>query len=104
MDLDSEIPDLKQFMSCYFTEEWVEEFTHEDDVVSRFVAVEPTEWVMAATQQLERLLPLVEGMNHRQLADLLGCNYYPVTIQWLQRVLVLLRQGVHSSPGTRREV
>ena len=86
-------PALRQFLGCYFHQDFLDEFSSPDGAIAAFMAGEPQESVHAACNELEQVIPLIERMDEPEefLWQVLGCSYYPkadglTVTDWLGRV------------------
>jgi len=87
------LEDLKQLLSCYFSQDWPDEFVSDVSALAAYVRGEPKEYVVSAIAQLELLL--AKSLTEEQLGNLLvhtlGCYFNPgyqglTNRQWLERV------------------
>jgi CdiI immunity protein len=86
-------PNLTQFFSSYFHEDWPLEAETPSQVVNNYLNSEPLESIEAASQELGQLLemPISELDLETFILDELGCYYDPTSDnqtvrEWLESV------------------
>lgn len=69
-------PNLEQFFSCYFHQDWTEEFDSPDDAIDAYLASENAETKLNAGNELKKLLDAFsDNQSLQQVLDSLGCYY-----------------------------
>ena len=91
-------PALAQFLGAYFHQDFMLDYASPDGAIAAFVAGEPQESVHEACNEVEQLIPLIEGMDDPEkfLWRVLGCCYLPkadglTVADWLKHVHKKLR-------------
>ena len=86
-------PNLTQFFSSYFHQDWPLEAETASDVVNNYRSSEPPESIEAASQELSQLLemPIAPADLETFIFDELGCYYDPTSDnqtvrEWLESV------------------
>ena len=89
----NQFPNLTQFFSSYFHQDWPLEAETASDVISNYLSSEPPESIEAASQELRKLLemPISEPDLETFILDELGCYYDPQSAnqtirEWLESV------------------
>src|ERR1700730_4802995 len=84
---------LEQFLGAYFHQDFLLDYGNADAVITAFLAEEPQESIQAVCNELEQVIPLVEGMNDPEefLFQVLACYYNPKAdglgvADWLKHV------------------
>ena len=89
----NQFPNLTQFFSSYFHQDWPLEAETASDVVNNYRSSEPPESIEATSQELSKLLemPIAEPDLETFILDELGCYYDPksenqTVREWLESV------------------
>jgi len=89
----NQFPNLTQFFSSYFHQDWPLEAETPSDVVKNYLSSEPPESIEATSQELSKLLemPIAEPDLETFILDELGCYYDPksenqTVREWLESV------------------
>ncbi|HMJ86984.1 MAG TPA: contact-dependent growth inhibition system immunity protein [Vicinamibacterales bacterium] len=95
MNYSDKYPHLDVLLAGYFNQDWPDEASDDDEVVARFVAMEPEEIVLDAKRQLEQFLDSTsdEVLSPGFLLREFSCYYLPQGMtnrEWLQRLLGLI--------------
>ena len=86
-------PNLEQLFSCYFHQDWTEEFNNSDDAINTYLASSNEETKLDAIDELRRLMDACgDNKSLQQALDLLGCYYDSLADnmqpnEWLKLVL-----------------
>jgi hypothetical protein len=98
INLPRTLPDLKQFLGCYFHDYWPEEYNNDwNQAIAAFLKENSLETVNLSAQQLDWLISWIEeeNLDQESMDDLfltiLHCNFHPPAIgmsevQWLKYV------------------
>lgn len=94
----AEYPQLREFLSAYFHQDWDVEAEDADGCVALFISHEPAhEELLVIVRQIDEYLEK-EGPEEsisRGLYEKLGCEYLPsVASEWLIHVANLLRRAL----------
>jgi phenylalanyl-tRNA synthetase beta subunit len=88
-----QFPNLTQFFSSYFHQDWPLEAETASEVVNNYLSSEPPESIEATFQELSKLLemPIAEPDLETFILDELGCYYDPnsenqTAREWLESV------------------
>lgn len=88
-----QFPNLTQFFSSYFHQDWPLEAETASDVISNYLSSEPPESIEATSEELSKLLemPISEPDLETFILDELGCYYDPTSEnqtvrEWLESV------------------
>ncbi|MCW6052483.1 contact-dependent growth inhibition system immunity protein [Microcoleus sp. A2-C5] len=88
-----QFPNLTQFFSSYFHQDWPLEAETPSDVVKNYLSSEPPESIEATSEELSKLLemPISEPDLETFMLDELGCYYDPnsenqTAREWLESV------------------
>jgi len=88
-----QFPNLTQFFSSYFHQDWPLEAETASDVVNNYLSSEPPESIEATSEELSKLLemPISEPDLETFILDELGCYYDPksenqTVREWLESV------------------
>ncbi len=89
----NQFPNLTQFFSSYFHQDWPLEAETPSDVVNNYRSSEPPANIEAASQELSKLLemPIATADLEAFILDELGCYYDPTSDnqtvrEWLELV------------------
>jgi len=89
----NQFPNLTQFFSSYFHQDWPLEAETPSEVVNNYLSSEPPESIEATSQELSKLLemPILEPELETFILDELGCYYDPqsenrTVKEWLESV------------------
>ena len=95
------LPNLEQFLSGYFHEDWKVQATDAETVIRLYLNDGTTSIVPQVINEIDRLLQM--NLSEEQLGDLLiydlGCCYDPQfqgmsDVEWLRWVRTSLKQGI----------
>ena len=89
----NQFPNLTQFFSSYFHQDWPLEAETASDVVNNYRSSEPPESIEATSEELSKLLemPIAPADLETFILDELGCYYDPqsenqTVKEWLESV------------------
>ncbi|NEP45369.1 MAG: hypothetical protein F6K35_41580 [Okeania sp. SIO2H7] len=95
------LPNLEQFLSGYFHEDWKVQATDAEAVIQLYLNDGTTSIVPQVINEIDRLLGM--NLSEEQLSDILiydlGCCYDPQfqgmsDVEWLRWVRTSLKQGI----------
>lgn len=91
--MNNQFPNLTQFFSSYFHQDWTEEANSPGEVVENYRNSEPPESIESALAELNKLLeiPIAPADLETFILDELGCYYNPeadnqTVREWLELV------------------
>jgi len=101
-------PNLEQFLSGYFHQDWDIEGGNDSEVVSAYKSNESVENIQSVVMDLGKAIRICEqrDMNADQILQQLGCEYFYKNdglsgLDWMRRVKALL-EGKGPKEGNRR--
>ncbi len=91
--MNNQFPNLTQFFSSYFHQDWTEEANSPSEVVENYLNSEPPESIASALAELNKVLeiPIAPADLETFILDELGCYYNPeadnqTVREWLELV------------------
>ena len=90
--INDRYPTLLQLFSCYFHQDWAEEFDSPDMAIEAFVGAEPLSSINTAEKELKQIIDSgYSDADVLNLLDKLGCYYDPTVdytsaLSWLKDI------------------